>query len=81
MAQEAATRALSQSPAHPWALSLAGHALVLEGRREEGLSLLRRALAVGPRRAEVWRSLAQAFDAAGDARTATRCRQNAAARG
>jgi predicted Zn-dependent protease len=62
-------------------MSVAGHALVLEGRREEGLSLLRRALALGPRRAEVWRALAEAFEAAGDGRTAARCRQNATARG
>jgi predicted Zn-dependent protease len=77
-AQETANRALGHSPGHPWALSLAGHALVLEGRREEGLALLRRALAIGPRRADVWRSLAQAFEAAGDARSAARCRLNAA---
>ena len=80
-AQAAASQALSRSPSHPWALSVAGHALVLAGRREEGLSLLRRALAIGPRRAEVWRALADAFDAAGDARGASRCRQNAATLG
>jgi Flp pilus assembly protein TadD len=78
-AQQVAARALSRAPGHPWALSLAGHALVLEGRRTEGLLLLNRALAIGPRRIEVWRSLAQAFEAAGDARAASRCRQNAAA--
>jgi predicted Zn-dependent protease len=77
-AQRAAARALEDSPRHPWALSLAGHALVLEGRRTEGLVLLHRALAIGPRRAEVWRRLAQAFDAAGEARAAARCRRNAA---
>jgi arylsulfatase A-like enzyme/Flp pilus assembly protein TadD len=77
-AQRAAARALRDSPGHPWALSLAGHALVLEGRRAEGLALLHRALAIGPRRAEVWRSLALAFDAAGEAGAAARCRRNAA---
>jgi arylsulfatase A-like enzyme/tetratricopeptide (TPR) repeat protein len=80
-AERAAARALSRSPGHPWALSLAGHALVLEGRREEGLVLLQRALAIGPRRADVWRSLAQAFEAAGDGRAAARCLENAASRG
>ena len=50
---EAAGRALARSPGDPWALALAGHALVLEGRHQEGLALLQRALAIGPRRAEV----------------------------
>jgi arylsulfatase A-like enzyme/Flp pilus assembly protein TadD len=74
-AREAAGRALALSPGLPWALGLAGHALVLEGRRAEGLELLNRALAVGPRRAEVWRALGDAFAAAGEAKTAERCRQ------
>ncbi len=72
-AGDAAGRALARSPGHPWALGLAGHALVLEGRREEGLALLQRALAIGPRRAEVWRALGAAFLAAGDTRNAARC--------
>ncbi len=74
-AREAAARALAASPGLPWALGLAGHALVLEGRRAEGLELLNRALAVGPRRAEVWRALGDAFAAAGEAKSAERCRQ------
>jgi predicted Zn-dependent protease len=73
-AGDAAGRALARAPRHPWALGLAGHALVLEGRREEGLALLQRALAIGPRRAEVWRALGAAFAAAGDTRSAARCR-------
>jgi predicted Zn-dependent protease len=72
-AGEAAGRALARSPGQPWALALAGHALVLEGRREEGLALLHRALAIGPRRPEVWRALGAGFTAAGDARNAERC--------
>jgi arylsulfatase A-like enzyme/tetratricopeptide (TPR) repeat protein len=80
-ALDTAKRALDRSPGHPWAMSVAGHALVREGRREEGLALLRRALALGPRRAEVWLALAEAFDAAGERGTATRCRQNAAPSG
>ena len=79
-AHDSSAQALSRSPGHPWAMSVAGHALVLEGRREEGLALLRRALTLGPRRAEVWRALAEAFEAAGEARTAARCRQNATTR-
>ncbi len=77
-AGDAAGRALTRSPGHPWALALAGHALVLEGRREEGLVLLQRALAIGPRRAEVWRALGAAFAAAGDTRSAERCRVESA---
>lgn len=72
-AGEAASRALERSPGNPWALALAGHALVLEGRREQGLALLQRALAIGPRRATVWRALGAAFTAAGDTRSAERC--------
>ena len=77
-ALEATGRVLAQSPGHPWALSLAGHALVLEGRHEEGLGLLQRALAIGPRRAEAWAALGAAFAAAGDARSAERCRREGA---
>lgn len=74
-----AERALARSPAHPWALALAGHALVLEGRGEEGISLLEKALRAGPRRAQVWLRLAAGFDAAGRRDLAQRCRT--AARG
>ncbi len=74
-AAEAAAHALEKSPGHPRALGLLGHALVLQGQRPEGLALLERALAIGPRRAEVWQALAAAFDAAGDARNAARCRR------
>lgn len=76
-AHEAAMGALQRAPGHPWALSLAGHALAAAGRRSEGLVLLERAVSVGPRRAEVWASLAAAFDAAGDTARAARCRQRA----
>jgi len=74
-ALEVSRRGLTLAPGHPWALSLIGHALVLEGRRDEGLSLLNRALAIGPRRAEVWKALGDAFAAAGEARSAERCRR------
>jgi len=77
-AAEAANRALARNPGHPRALGLLGHALVLEGRRPEGLAVLQRALAIGPRRAEVWRALAAAFEAAGDAKSAERCRREEA---
>jgi choline-sulfatase len=72
-AHEAADRALALSPQHPWALAVAGHALLLEGRSAEGVELLHRALAAGPRRPRVWRSLAQAFAAAGDRDASARC--------
>src|SRR5262249_8255855 len=77
-AAEAAGRALERHPGHPRALGLLGHALVVEGRRGDGLTLLQRALAIGPRRAEVWRALAAAFAAAGDAKSAERCRREEA---
>ncbi|PYQ23731.1 MAG: hypothetical protein DMF79_03185 [Acidobacteria bacterium] len=77
-ALEVSRRVLAQSPGHPWALSLTGHALVLEGRKDEGLGLLNRALAIGPRRAEVWKALGEAFAAAGEARSAERCRREGA---
>jgi arylsulfatase A-like enzyme/Tfp pilus assembly protein PilF len=80
-AQNAAAEALKRSPEHPWALGVAGHALVLEQRREEGLLLLKRALALKPRRPEVWRSLSRGFAAAGDASDAALCRTRAEARG
>jgi predicted Zn-dependent protease len=76
-ALEAARQALSRSPGHPWALTLEGHALVLTGRRDEGLAALNRALQLGPRRPEVWIALARAFESAGDAGAAARFRRHA----
>lgn len=78
-ALEAARQALSRSPAHPWALAVEGHALMLSGRRTEALETLERALAAGPRRPEVWLSLAQAFETAGASDAAARCRREAQA--
>jgi len=80
-ARQAAGEALQASPAHPWALAALGHALILEGRRAEGLAALEKALAGSPRRPEAWLSLAAAFEAAGDSRQASRCRLQAAAVG
>ncbi len=77
-AREAAGRVLERSNAHPWALGIVGHALVLEGQKEEGLRLLERALQAGPRRARVWQRLAAGFEAAGREDLATRCRTSAA---
>jgi tetratricopeptide (TPR) repeat protein len=79
-AAEAAARVLDRNPGHPRALALLGHALVMQGRRAEGLGFLERALAIGPRRAEVWRSLADAFAAADEKKIAERCRREAATR-
>ena len=78
-AADAATEALRRSPGHPWALAVAGHALLLQGRRDEGLNALNRSVAARPRRPEVWLTLAAAFDAAGDSRQAQMCRREAAA--
>ena len=75
---EAAERVLAHTPAHPWALALLGHARILEGRRDEGEALLQKSLRAGPRRAVVWRRLAAAFEAAGRADLARRCRNAAA---
>ena len=70
---------LNTSPGHPWALAVLGQALVLQGQRDEGLSILRRAEAAHPRRPEAWLSLAEGFEAAKDAAGASRCRQAAQA--
>ena len=78
-ALEAAQQALRRSSGHPWALAVAGHALIAQGQREEGLRLLHRALAAGPRRAEVWSRLSLAFEAGGDTRAAAQCRRQAEA--
>ncbi len=76
---QAGQEALKRSPGHPWALAVTGHALILQGRREEGVVALRRALAAQPRRPEAWLSLAAAFDAAGDPGQSAACRRAAAA--
>jgi predicted Zn-dependent protease len=76
-ARESAEEALRRSPGHPWALGLAGHALILEGKREAGIRLMQQALAHRPRRPGAWLSLAAAFAAAGDQATAARCRRQA----
>jgi predicted Zn-dependent protease len=78
-AVDASDKALARSPGHPWALALRGRALVVAGRRGEGLATLQRALALRPRRPEVWESLARGFEAAGDAASASACRRQAAA--
>jgi predicted Zn-dependent protease len=74
-ARQAAAEALSRNQSHPWAIGVLGHALILEGRRAEGIALLRRAVALHPRRPQAWSSLADAFDAAGDASSAAMCRK------
>jgi arylsulfatase A-like enzyme/Tfp pilus assembly protein PilF len=76
-ARDAAETVLAANPGHPWALAVMGQALVLQGEREEGLALLRRAEAARPRRPEAWLSLAEGFDAAKDAASAARCRRAA----
>jgi arylsulfatase A-like enzyme/Tfp pilus assembly protein PilF len=80
-AQRAAARVLERSPAHPWALGLSAHALVLQGQRDQALAMLRRAVAIGPRRSAVWMALAAAYEAAGEAALAERCRRSAQSAG
>src|SRR5262249_5531986 len=80
-AEDAARQALARSPMHPWSLAVRGHALVKEGRRDEGLAALHEALRLHPRRPEVWQSLASAFAAAGDQAAAASCRREAGRRG
>jgi predicted Zn-dependent protease len=76
-ARESAARALAIVPGHPWAMAVAGQALVREQRRDEGLAVLRRAVTVRPRRPEGWLSLARGFEAAGLRAEAERCRRHA----
>jgi arylsulfatase A-like enzyme/Tfp pilus assembly protein PilF len=76
-ARVAAERVFQKEPAHPWALAMAAHAAILEGQRDAGLAMLRRAVAVGPRRAAVWDALGAAFEAAGEKGEAERCRRSA----
>jgi arylsulfatase A-like enzyme/Tfp pilus assembly protein PilF len=78
-AREALDGVLGTNPGHPWALAVLGQLRVLEGGREEGLALLRRAEAARPKRPEAWLSLAEGFEAAKDAASAARCRQAARA--
>jgi arylsulfatase A-like enzyme/Tfp pilus assembly protein PilF len=68
---------LRTNPGHPWALAVLGQVRVLEGGREEGLALLRRAEAAQPKRPEAWLSLAEGFEVAKDPASAARCRQAA----
>jgi arylsulfatase A-like enzyme/predicted Zn-dependent protease len=77
-ARETADRVLDRTRGHPWAMALRGHALALDGRRNEALTLLDQALARRPRRVGAWLSLARAFEAAGDASKAALCRRAAA---
>lgn len=76
-ALEAGEEALRRSPGHPWALAVTGHALILQGHKDQGLAALKRALAAQPRRPEAWLSLASAFDAAGEPQQAAACRRAA----
>jgi Tfp pilus assembly protein PilF len=78
-AREAVGAVLAANPGHPWALAVLGQILVQGGERDEGLGLLRRAVAARPRRPEAWLSLADGFDAARDSAEAARCRQAARA--
>ncbi|TMB55121.1 MAG: tetratricopeptide repeat protein [Chloroflexi bacterium] len=78
-AREEAGAVLTTNPGHPWALAVLGQVVILQGHREEGLTLLRRAEAARPRRPEAWRSLAEGFDAARDGAAAARCRRAAQA--
>jgi len=75
----AAREALARNNGHPWALALEGHALLLQGSREEGLRALQRSLQLGPRRPEVWLSLARGFEAAGEPGPAAECHRRAEA--
>jgi predicted Zn-dependent protease len=76
-AWESAERALARVPGHPWALAVAGRALIQEQRRAEGLAALGKALAMRPRRPEGWLSLARAFEDAGQRPEAALCRRKA----
>jgi len=78
-ARQEASTVLKSFGGHPWALAVLGEALVREGQREEGLTLLRRAEAARPRRPEAWLSLAEGYEAARDPAGAARCRQAAQA--
>lgn len=74
-AQRAAEAALSRMPGQPWAQGVLGHALVLQGRREDGLAALKRGVAARPKRPQAWMSLAAGFAAAHDEASAEACRR------
>jgi len=74
-ARGAANEALRIAPGHPWALATVGRLLAMDGQRAAANEYLQRALAAGPRRPNVWRSLSAGFEAAGDRRQAEWCRQ------
>ncbi|HEY2942421.1 MAG TPA: sulfatase-like hydrolase/transferase [Vicinamibacteria bacterium] len=76
-AREVAERVLARTPAHPWAMALAGHALILEGRPDDGVAALHKAVDLHPLRPAAWLSLARAFDAAREPRNADLCRRKA----
>ena len=78
-ARNAAMEALRRNPAHPWAIAVLAHALILDGQRAQGLEYLQRAVAIHPRRPAVWEALAVGFEAAGQAADAARCRREAKA--
>jgi len=78
-AREEAGTVLKANPGHPWAMAVLGQVLILDGQRDEGIALLRRAEAARPKRPEAWLSLAEGFDAARDGAAAARCRQAAQA--
>ena len=78
-ARAAAESALQVVPGQPWATGLLGHALILEGRRDEGLATLKRAVAARPKRPRAWLSLADGFTAARDLASAEACRRAAQA--
>ena len=78
-ALQAVQKALSRNPGHPWALAIEGHALVLSGRRAEGVTALKKAVDLHPRRPEVWLTLARGFDSAGEKTAAAQCRRQAEA--
>jgi arylsulfatase A-like enzyme/Tfp pilus assembly protein PilF len=80
-ARSAADEALRRSPGHPWALAVAGRTLAVDGQRGIANDYLRRALAAGPRRPGVWRSLAAGFEALGEHAEAARCEERAAEAG
>ena len=74
-AQGAAEAALARMPGQPWAQGVLGHALVLQGRREDGLAALKRGVAARPKRPQAWISLAAGFAAARDEASAEACRR------
>ena len=72
-AQAAAEAALAHMPGQPWAQGVLGHALVVQGRRDEGLAALKRGVLARPKRPQAWMSLAAGFAAAHDEASAEAC--------